>query len=220
MSAMRKDEIRKLRWNQIDLFEGVLTVGKSKTEAGTGRLIPLNSAAVRALADWGSKFPNRKPEHYIFPWCESRHVDPTRPTHGWRTAWRTVTRSVECPKCGLIQRPTESCRNAECKADMHAVKNSLARLRFHDLRHTAITKLAEGQASDQTVMSIAGHVSRQMLEHYSHIRLAAKRTALDSIATPLPPPPTEKPPVFQGDVHQNDNQNGLPQKDRAGRLLN
>jgi len=60
-TAMRKDEIRKLRWNQIDLFEGVLTVGKSKTDAGTGRMIPLNPAAVRALADWGSAFPNRQP---------------------------------------------------------------------------------------------------------------------------------------------------------------
>jgi hypothetical protein len=30
-------------------------------------------------------------------------------------------------------------------------------------------------------MAIAGHVSRAMLEHYSHIRMAAKRTALDGI---------------------------------------
>jgi len=28
-------------------------------------------------------------------------------------------------------------------------------------------------------MGIAGHVSRQMLDHYSHARLAAKRTTLD-----------------------------------------
>ena len=69
---------------------------------------------------------------------------------------------------------------------MRGLKSPLAGLRFHDLRHTAITKLAESQASDQTIMAIAGHVSQQMLEHYSHIRLAAKRTALDSISTPLP----------------------------------
>jgi hypothetical protein len=30
-------------------------------------------------------------------------------------------------------------------------------------------------------MEIAGHVSPQMLERYSHIRMAAKRAALDSI---------------------------------------
>jgi hypothetical protein len=30
-------------------------------------------------------------------------------------------------------------------------------------------------------MAIAGHVSREMLEHYSHIRLEAKRKALESL---------------------------------------
>jgi hypothetical protein len=32
-------------------------------------------------------------------------------------------------------------------------------------------------------MAIAGHVSRQMLEHYSHIRLDLKRKALEGLAT-------------------------------------
>jgi integrase len=62
-----------------------------------------------------------------------------------------------------------------------------------DLRHTCITKLAEGQASEQTLMSIAGHLSRKILEHYSHIRMAAKRAALDAIAKP----------VFEAGVAQN-----------------
>ena len=44
-------------------------------------------------------------------------------------------------------------------------------LRFHDLRHHAITELAENGASDGTIKSIAGHVSQKMLEHYSHISL-------------------------------------------------
>jgi len=56
-------------------------------------------------------------------------------------------------------------------------------LRFHDLRHHAITELAESQASDATIMAIAGHVSRQMLEHYSHVRLDLKRKALDGLST-------------------------------------
>jgi hypothetical protein len=59
----------------------------------------------------------------------------------------------------------------------------LPKLRFHDLRHHAITELAESQASDSTVMSIAGHVSAKMLAHYSHVRIDAKRKALDSLAS-------------------------------------
>jgi integrase len=58
-------------------------------------------------------------------------------------------------------------------------------IRFHDLRHTCITKLAESQASEQTLIAISGHVSRRMIEHYSHIRMEAKRAALDAIAKPV-----------------------------------
>jgi hypothetical protein len=49
------------------------------------------------------------------------------------------------------------------------------------LRHHAITELAESKASDQTSMAIAGHVSKKMLALYSHVRLEAKRTALDAL---------------------------------------
>jgi hypothetical protein len=65
---------------------------------------------------------------------------------------------------------------------METVKSTLAGLRFHDLRHHAITELAESQASDRTIMAIAGHVSERMLAHYSHVRIEAKRKALDALA--------------------------------------
>ena len=55
-----------------------------------------------------------------------------------------------------------------------ALKRAGLQLRFHDLRHTCI-KTAEGQASEKTLMAIAGHVGRKMLEHYSHARMVAKR---------------------------------------------
>jgi hypothetical protein len=44
-----------------------------------------------------------------------------------------------------------------------------------------ITDLAESGADDQTIMDIAGHVSKQMLKHYSHIRMQAKRSALEAL---------------------------------------
>jgi integrase len=60
--------------------------------------------------------------------------------------------------------------------------------RFHDLRHQAITELAEAGATDATMMALAGHMSREMLEHYSHVRMAAKREALDKLSTGLMTP--------------------------------
>jgi hypothetical protein len=45
-----------------------------------------------------------------------------------------------------------------------------------------VTELSESGAGDEVIMSIAGHVSRAMLSRYSHVRMEAKRHALDEIA--------------------------------------
>ena len=34
-------------------------------------------------------------------------------------------------------------------------------------------------------MAVAGHMSREMLEHYSHVRMAAKRMILDKLESGL-----------------------------------
>ncbi len=70
--------------------------------------------------------------------------------------------------------------------------------RWHDGRHTFITDLAEsGQASDETIRDMAGHVSKQMLKHYSHIRMEAKRRAVDALVKK----PTKAVPVSISDEH-------------------
>src|ERR1700681_927440 len=78
--------------------------------------------------------------------------DPTRPITSFKTAWSKV----------------------RLKAGVKG--------RWHDNRHTLITELAESGAGDEVIMSIAGHVSRDMLSRYSHVRMEAKRIALDGIA--------------------------------------
>jgi len=123
----------------------------------------------------------------VFPRAEGlQNPDPTKPMSGWGTAWRNLTRAVQCPACGLLQKPGETCRNEECAAEIRALESSTAGLRFHDLRHHRITELAESQTVDQVIMSIAGHVSGAMLRHYSHVRLGAKRRALDALSSSVP----------------------------------
>jgi integrase len=51
-----------------------------------------------------------------------------------------------------------------------------------DLRHTFITRLAENpHVSEETILALAGHVSRRMLERYSHIRTRAKEDAIRTL---------------------------------------
>ena len=45
--------------------------------------------------------------------------------------------------------------------------------------------MAEAGVSDATLMAVSGHMSRRMLEHYSHVRMAAKRTVLDKLESGL-----------------------------------
>ena len=47
-------------------------------------------------------------------------------------------------------------------------------------------------AGDETIVAIAGHVSRRMLSRYAHIRTEAKRKALESITlVPAAAPQTQ-----------------------------
>jgi integrase len=185
-TTMRGCEIKGLRWRDVDLIDRTLTVGRATTKTDAGeRVIPLNANAVVAIVELyrrAQTIGGTEADHYVFPACENGRINPTRSQTTWRTAWRRLTRAIYCPACGQLQNPSKICRNQECGTDIHEVKSPTAGLRFHDLRHHAITELAESQASDQTVMAIAGLVSPKMLAHYSHVRLDAKRKALDALS--------------------------------------
>jgi len=65
------------------------------------------------------------------------------------------------------------------------------------MRHTFISRLAENPSvSEQTIKALAGHVSRQMLERYSHIRSEAKQAAIQ----PLDHPSIE--PILEATGHK------------------
>jgi integrase len=155
--GLRDKEIRSLQWGRVYLDEAYLVVGQTKTAGGTGRMIPLNRtalAAVKEYSEWyGEKFGGLNPEWFVFPFGNPQPTDPTKPCTSFKTVWSKIR------------------ADARVKA------------RWHDNRHTLNTELAESGAGDQTIQDIAGHVSRQMLKHYSHIRMDARRKALEQILT-------------------------------------
>src|SRR5487761_202323 len=166
-AGLRASEAKTLRQRDLNLEwqEGVITKGelvlaKSKTDAGTGRKIPLTMRARSVLTLWLSRLPAADPEAFVFPshqiGCavDARgpfiySVDFQQPVNEWKSAWYTALRQV-----GL-------------------------KYRWHDVRHTFITRLLENpNNSEETVRALAGHVSRKMMEHYSHIRQKAKEVAI------------------------------------------
>jgi integrase len=183
-TTMRGCEIKQLQWRDMDFLNRTILVRTSKTEAGQ-RLIPMNNEAneiILRLRERAKGFGGIERYDYVFPACEHGHVDPTRHQKSFRTAWRNLTRAIECPACAKLQKPGNRCANKDCQANIQSIKSPLAGLRFHDLRHLAITELAESQVSDQTIMAIAGHVSQKMLARYSHVRSEARRQAVATLS--------------------------------------
>jgi integrase len=190
-TTARGCELKGLQWSDIDLFQRTITIRKTKTAAGE-RMIPLTSVAASALARLRTRaesFGPVEPSHYVFAAFVPKFnfndtnvvgysltgYDPTRHINSWRTAWRSLTKKAGLPG-----------------------------FRFHDLRHCAITQLAESGAADSTIMAIAGHVSRRMLERYSHVRMEAKRTAMEALSKSSE----------MGGYDTNNDTNALPQSVR------
>jgi integrase len=171
-TTMRGCELKGLQLQDVDLITRTVTIRRERTKTNAGcRIIPLNETATLAMTELVKRaqlLKAEKPEHYLFPGFRYKHTkentpigagyDPTKPMVSWRSGWRSLTKAA-----------------------------GLGGLRFHDLRHHAITKLAEGGVADHTLMAIAGHVSKEMLEHYSHIRMKAKRAAVEAIDRIKPP---------------------------------
>ena len=121
-------------------------------------------------------FPNAQPAHYVFP--SERYglagengyftgkvvpydIKPDTPIGSWKTEWNVARKAAKV-----------SCR-------------------WHDMRHTFVSKMAEGQASDATIMSLAGHLSRKIMERYSHTRNEAKRDAISALDREYPQIPPQ-----------------------------
>lgn len=155
-------EIWTLRFQDIDLTESTIRVQpEGAKNQFRVRVIPLNEiarAAVERALELARKRGCAAPDHFLFPFrvqgnSISGVYDPSRHCTTCKSAWRQLTQ-----------------------------KAGLDGLRPYDLRHTAITDiLQDPDVSEETAKAIAGHISQQILKTYSHIRISAKRAALDSI---------------------------------------
>jgi len=170
-TTQRGCELKGLRLRDVDLLGRVVKVRRDATKTDAGRReIPLNDTALWALGrlvDRARLLGASEPDHFLFPAFQYQRkkdsmaagtgYDPTQPMKTWRTAWRSLKRAAGLPS-----------------------------LRFHDLRHTCITKLAEAGVPDHVLRSISGHISPEMVKHYVHIRSKAKEAAVAAIQSYRP----------------------------------
>jgi integrase len=169
-TGLRSQELRLLRWHQVDLLEGIITVGRSKTPGGEGRLVYLSALALLTLKNWRSQFPAAQPGHAVFP----------RETYGLRGKKGSFG-GVVAPFQTFPNQPVKSFGSAWRSAK----KKAKVECRWQDLRHSAASRIAAGGATDQTLQALFGWMSPKMIERYSHVRAAAKRKAVSVFDEPV-----------------------------------
>jgi integrase len=154
-------EIKNLRWQDVDLFGKIATIRRSKTTAGH-RTISLNSNPMASLACWKARGLSAavSPSTKFSPPARSGFIDPSRPQKSWRTGWRKLVRET-ARRVGreAAQQALESGKGLRSAIAWKRAAAPIRDLRFHDLRHQAITEMAEAGASDATLMAVAGHMS-------------------------------------------------------------
>lgn len=141
-TAMRQGEILSLTVDQVDLERRVVRL--TETKNGSARTVPLSSRAAEVLRE-ALNSPLRKGQELVFP-GEPKHgqAGKEKPERGPYTINRVWAHALE--------------------------RAGITGLRFHDLRHEAVSRLVERGLSDQEVAAISGHKSMQMLRRYTHLR--------------------------------------------------
>ena len=161
--GMRACEIKAIQWKHISWQHRKLSIRRSKTPAGW-RDPSLNDTCLEALRELhgrASALGFAEPEHFLFPWHgKNKKLDPMRPMTSWRSAWRSLRAAA-----------------------------GLSHVRFHDGRHTALTRLAEKGVADWVIRAQFGHVSPAMMAVYSHVRRKALEP--DAVVPPGPAPVAE-----------------------------
>jgi integrase len=129
LTGLRRSEVERLRWRDLDLLEGTLRVVESKSEEGE-RLVALPPTLQKELADHYATAAFRADSDYVFG-------HPQRGTRLDGSKWYPQQFRKALTAAGISDyiRP------------------------FHDARHASLTNLAATGASPLVVMATAGHRS-------------------------------------------------------------
>lgn len=208
-TGARFNTIRTLQWKNIDFANRCLTFGHDKTEAGSNRTVPLNQRAITALSFWAQQFPKRQPSHYVFPsekvgaagqddtfgftaGAVTYKTNPAEPIGDIKEAWEAARKRTRrhCPKCKtgiLADHPEGGYACIDCKSEIAELPVGLTGVRFHDLRHSAVSRMIDAGIPLPKIAKIVGWSPSTMVKmaaRYGHFPLDTLRDAVESIASP------------------------------------
>jgi hypothetical protein len=173
------------------------------SNAHLGRLNPRAPLSLQ-LTFWAQQFPNRLPEHYVFPKekvgaagnafdTKVYGTDPTKPIGDIKEAWEAAKRRTRrhCPQCGdgiLTNKPKPAAGYVcdACHWETPELPTGLVAVRFHDLRHTAVSRMIAARTPLPIIAKIVGWSAgtmAKMAARYGHFGIEDLRSAVESIST-------------------------------------
>jgi integrase len=157
-TGMRKDEIRSLRWDQVDLKMGTIRLKSSDTKTDEGRVIPMSQTLTTTL---------KTATRYVrCPWV---FVNPAR-----MDAWQASPDLVEprYHKTSITHAFERACQKA-------GVEDAT----FHDLRHTFVTDARRAGIDYFRIMAMTGHKTMAVFKRYNTADEADLRQAMRQMDT-------------------------------------
>jgi integrase len=157
-TGMRKDEVRSLRWEQVDLKRGTIRLTSSDTKTDEGRVIPISQTLTSTL---------KTATRYVrCPWV---FVNPAR-----MDAWQANPDMVEprYHKTSITHAFERACQRA-------GVENAT----FHDLRHTFVTNARRAGIDYFRIMAMTGHKTMAVFKRYNTVDEDDLRQAMGQMDT-------------------------------------
>jgi integrase len=159
-TGCRRGEIFSLRWNQVDLKDGIVRLDPGTTKNDEPRVIPMTAEVRAALVT------QKALRDETYPSCQHVFFYNGDPIAGFRGSWET-----SCFQSGLWTGDLETGKPTRL---------------FHDLRRTGVRNLIRAGVPERVAMAISGHKTRSVFDRYNIVSEADLREAagkLDSYLT-------------------------------------
>ncbi len=169
-TGMRVGELCALKWPDVSLSTGVATVSRTlhrgglnpvfgPTKNGKARVVPLSGEVVRAMEAVRAKQAEMRAffgagyEDHGLVFCQP-HGRPLDPHNVARRHWPRMRKNAGLPE----------------------------KARFHDLRHTFVSRALQAGANPKAVAQVVGHHDPSfMLRVYSHVTVDDTRQAVERL---------------------------------------
>jgi integrase len=176
LTGMRRGEILGLKWDDIDLDKGVLSVRRTRSRGADGKWeegAPKTASGRRSIALPASVVQSLK-SHRIAQLEQRVKLGPIWNDEGFVFTNQTGGPLHVNSLMGQFRRLTAAA--------------GVPRIRFHDLRHTSATLMLENNEHPKIVQERLGHANiRITLDRYSHVTPSMQRDAaarLDALINP------------------------------------